>query len=106
MGFPGGSDWKESACNVGDPGSVPGLGRSPGEGKNYPLQYYCLENSMERGAWWATVHGVAKREMQIEAIMRHYLTTVRMAIIKKFYNQMLERMWKKGKPPTLLVGYT
>ena len=58
--FPGGSDGKESACNAGDPGSIPGLGRSPGEGNGYPLQYSCLENSVDRGAWWATVHGVAK----------------------------------------------
>ena len=54
MGFPGGSDGKESACNVGDPVSIPGLGRSLGEGNGYPLQY-CLENSMDKGAWWATV---------------------------------------------------
>ena len=59
-GFPGGSDGKEPACNAGDPGLIPGLGRSPGEGTGYPLQYFCLENSMDRGAWWATVHGVAK----------------------------------------------
>ena len=50
-GFPGGSDSKVSACNVGDPGSIPGLGRSPGEGNNNPLQYSCLENSMDGGAW-------------------------------------------------------
>ena len=55
-----GSDGKESACNVGDPGSTPGSGRSPGEGNGNPLQYSCLENPMDRGAWWATVHGVAK----------------------------------------------
>ena len=55
-----GSDGKESACHVGDPGSVPGWGRSSTEGNGYPLQYSCLENSMARGAWWATVHGVAK----------------------------------------------
>ena len=48
-------------CNAGERGSIPGLGRSPGEGNNYPLQYSCLENAMERGAWQATVHGVAKR---------------------------------------------
>ena len=54
------SDGKESACNEGDLSSVPGLGRSPGEGNVYPLQYSCLENSMDRGAWWAIVHGVAK----------------------------------------------
>ena len=49
--FPGGSDGKASVYNVGDPGSIPGLGRSPGEGSGNPLQYYCLENSMDRGAW-------------------------------------------------------
>ena len=60
MGFPGGSEDKASACNVGDPGSIPGLGRSPGEGNGNPLQYSCLENPMDRGTWRATVHGVAK----------------------------------------------
>ena len=58
-GFPGGSNGKESACNVGDPGSISGLERSPGEGNVNPLQYSCLENSMDRGAWWLTVHGVS-----------------------------------------------
>ena len=51
MGFPGGSDGKESACNAGDLGSITGLGRSPGEGKSYPLQYSSLENSMDRGVF-------------------------------------------------------
>ena len=59
MGFPGGSDGKESACKGGDPSSVPRLGRSPGGGHGNPLQYSCLENPMDRGAWWAVVHGVA-----------------------------------------------
>ena len=58
-GFPGGSEVKESASNAEDPGSIPGSGRSPGEGKGYPLQYSCLENPMDRGAWWSMVHGVA-----------------------------------------------
>ena len=58
--FPGGSEVKVSACNAGDPGSNPGSGRSPGEGNCNPLQYSCLESHMDRGAWWATVHGVAK----------------------------------------------
>ena len=62
--FPGGSDCKESACNAGNPGSIPGSGRFPGERKGNPLQYYCLENSTDRGAWWATVHGVAKSQTQ------------------------------------------
>ena len=59
LGFPGGSDGKESACNAGDLGSIPELGRPPGEGNDYPLQYSGLENSLDRGAWQATVHGVA-----------------------------------------------
>ena len=58
MGFPGSSPGKESACNAGDPSSVPGLGRSPGEVNSYPLQYSCLENSMDRGAWQVTIPGI------------------------------------------------
>ena len=65
MGFPGGSDGKESACNAGDPGSVPGLARSSGEVNGNPLQYSCLENPMDRGAWWATIHGVTKNQIQL-----------------------------------------
>ena len=60
VGFPGGSGGKESACDEGDLGSFPGSGRSLEEGSGYPLQYSCLENPMDRGAWQATVHGVAK----------------------------------------------
>ena len=60
MAFPRGSDGKASAYNMGDPGSIPGSGRSPGEGNGNPLQYSCLENPMDAGAWLATVHGVAK----------------------------------------------
>ena len=60
MGFPGGLEGKASAFNAGDPGLIPGLGRSPREVDGYRLQYSCLENSMDRGAWWATVYGVAK----------------------------------------------
>ena len=59
-GFLGGLDGKESAHSAGDPGLVPGLGRSPGEGNGNPLQYSCLENSVDRGAWQATAHGVAE----------------------------------------------
>jgi len=65
MGFLGGSDGKESACSAGDPGSIPGSGRSPGEGNGYPFQYSCLENSMDRRAWWVTVHGVTKSSTQL-----------------------------------------
>ena len=55
--FPGGSEAKQSACNAGELGSIPGSGRSPGEGHGYPLQYSCLKNPMDRGASWATVQG-------------------------------------------------
>ena len=58
-GFPGNSDGKETACNAGALGLIPGSGRSPGEGNDYPLQCSCLENPMDRGAWWATVHRTA-----------------------------------------------
>ena len=66
-GFPGNSGGKESACNAGDVGLIPGSGRSPGEGKGSPLQYSCLENPLDRGAWRATVRGVTR--------VRHDLVT-------------------------------
>ena len=65
MGFPGGSDGKESACNAGDQGLIPGLGRSPREGNGNPFQYSCLENSMDRGTWQATIHGVTMSRPQL-----------------------------------------
>ena len=65
MGFPGGSEVKASACNAGDLGFIPGLGRSPGEGNGNPLQYSWLENPMDGGTWWATVHGVAKSRTRL-----------------------------------------
>ena len=61
-GFPGDSGGKESACNAGDPGTIPGSGRSPGEGNGNTLHCFCLENPMDRGAWWAAVHGVAESD--------------------------------------------
>ena len=64
--FPGGSDGKESAYNAGDLGSIPGLGRSPGEGNGNPLQYSCLENPMDRAACWATVNSVAKSQTRLK----------------------------------------
>ena len=63
--FPRGSDVKESACNAGDLGSIPGLGRSQGEGNGYPLQHSYLANAMDAGAWWSTVHGVVKSQIQL-----------------------------------------
>ena len=70
-GFPGDSDGKESACNAEDPGLIPGLERSPGGGHGNPLQYSCLKNSMDRGPWWATVHGVAKSNMTEQLTHTH-----------------------------------
>ena len=64
-GFPGGSDGHRSACDGGDLGLIPGSGRSPGKGNGNPLQYSCLENLMDRGAWWAKVHGATKSQTQL-----------------------------------------
>ena len=70
-GFPGGSEGKESACNVGDPGSIPGLGRSSGEGHGYPFQYSGLETATDRGVWWATVHGITKSQTRLSDCRTH-----------------------------------
>ena len=72
MGFPGDSDSKEPSCNAGDPVSVPGLGRSPGEGNNYALQYSCLENPMDRGAQQAAVHRAAKSQTRLSMHVLRY----------------------------------
>ena len=79
MHFPGGLDSKESAYNAGDPGSLPELGRSPRKGNGNPLQYSCLENSMDRGAQWAIVHGVRKElnmteQQTLSKVMKIYDT--------------------------------
>ena len=68
LGFP---DGKESACSMGDLGSIPGLGRSPGGGYGNPLQYFYLENSMKRGAWWATVYRIAKSRTRLKRLNMH-----------------------------------
>ena len=83
LGFPGGSAGKESACNTGDPGSIPGLGRSPGDGNGYPLQYSYLENSMDRGAWWATILGVAKSwtRLNVLNVTEHFSVQFRCSIV-------------------------
>ena len=71
-----GLDGKESACNTGDLGSIPGLGRSPGEGNGNALQYFCLENSIDKGAWQATVHGVAKSQTRLEQLTQGIINNI------------------------------
>ena len=71
MGFPGGSYDKESSCNAGDSGSIPGLGGSPGEGNGNPLQYSCLENPKDREVWQATIHGIALSRIQLSDSHTH-----------------------------------
>ena len=72
--FPGSSDSKESACNAGDPDSIPGSGRSSRDGNGYPLQYSCLEISMDRGAWWAIVHEATKSQTQLSNSHTHIIS--------------------------------
>ena len=71
MGFPGGSEVKASACNEGDLGLIPGSGKSPGEGNGNPFQYSWLGNSMDAGAWWPIVHGVAKSQTRLSGSKAH-----------------------------------
>ena len=78
----GGLDGKESACNAGDLGSIPGSGRSPGEGSGYPLQYFCLEDPMDRGAWQATVHGVGELDMT-ERLSLNFIKLLYICTVKK-----------------------
>ena len=81
-GFPGSSAGKKFACNAGDPGLIPGSRRSPGEGHGSPVQYSCLKIPMDRGAWWATVHGVAKTQA-------HYASEGKKGLEKKNEGEML-----------------
>ena len=108
LGFPDCSDDKESAHNVGDLGSIPGLGRSPGEGNGYLLQNSCLENSTDWGTWQATVHGVTKGQTQlndfhfqeIDYLRRHnnelYLTIFQGIFQGRERNLPLKLWWKWG----------
>ena len=82
MGFHGGSDGKASACNAGDPGSIPGSGGSPGEGNGNPLQYSCPENPTDGEAWWAIVHGVAKSRTRLSDFTS--LQTIKIVELKKY----------------------
>ena len=88
--FPGGSDSKESACNVGDWTSVPGSGTSPGEGNDNPLQYSCLENPMDRGAWWATAHGVTKSRTWLSDYHFHFLPELFMISTSKLKTRKMK----------------
>ena len=100
MGFPGGSEDKAFAYNAGDPGSIPGLGRSPGEGNGNPLQYSCLKNPMDRGAWQATVHGVTKSQTRLNDFT-HTVGLNAMILVFFFFlivlSQLLERLRQKEK---------
>ena len=80
LNVPGSSVGKEFACNMGDPGSIPGLGRSPRKGKGYPLQYSSLENSMGRGAWQATVHEVGKSRTGLIDFHFHHIKHCSLAL--------------------------
>ena len=80
-GFPGGLEVKVSACNAGDLGSIPGSGRSPGEGNGNPLQYSCLENPMDGRVWWATVHGVAKSRIRLSHFTSLHFNRSRSAVV-------------------------
>ena len=84
-GFPGGSDDKASARNAGDLGSIPGLGRSPGGGNGNPLQYSCLENPMDGGAWWATVHGVSKSQSWLSDFTSLIVVTRKVTWVWRFF---------------------
>ena len=88
--FPGGSDGKVSVYNAGDQGSIPGLGRSPGEGNGNPLQYYCLENPMDRGALQATVHGVAKSQTRLSDFTFTFTTLIIREMLK-LYREFMDR---------------
>ena len=85
LSFPGGSEGKASACNAGDLDSIPGSGRSPGEGNGNPLQYSCLENSMDRGAWWATVHGVAKSRTGLSDFISQVMLPSQTKVDQRFH---------------------
>ena len=88
---PGALDGKDSACSVRDPGSIPGSGRSSREGNGNPLQYSCLGNLIDRGAWWVTVHGIPKSWTQLSDEHFHFHLPVNMLLMK------LETIWTKGK---------
>ena len=103
-GFPGGSEVKASACNAGDLGSIPGSGRSPGEGDGNPLQYSCLENPMDVGAWSAIVHGVAKSRTWLSHFTSlHFKGEKQNAMILRMYHRSYIRMEEEKVTCSLVV---
>ena len=105
--FPGSSYGKESACNAGDPGSIPGSERSPGEGNGSPLQYSWLENSMDRRAWEATVHGVAKSWTQLSdchSLRREGMNELGMAVSSGTLSSPAQRNRQTGFGCRQMVG--
>ena len=100
MGFPDGSEIKASACNAGDLSSIPGLGRSPGEGNGNPLQYSCLENPMDGGAWWATVHGVTKSPTRLSDF--NFQTLIAMWLF--CFNTVIEKVMFLGSHIMAIKG--
>ena len=106
QGFPGGSDGEESACSAGDLGSIPGLGRSPGEGNGSPLQYSCLENPMDSGAWGCKELDMTERLTHVEHFLgavlcalhaASYLILLLLLLMFPFYTQ--QNSFRKGKQP-------
>ena len=97
LGFPGGSDGKESAHNAGDLGLISGSGRFPGEGNGNPLQYSCLENSVDRGAWRATVHGVTKSQTRLSNLHTHTNTHTHTQWIRVGPKPVTTVLIKRGK---------
>ena len=95
MGFPSGSVVKNLPANPGDSSLIPGSGRSPGEGNGNPLQYSCLGNSMDRGAWWATVHGFAKEWDMTEWLNTHMLFKVMISATWESYSVFLGLSYEK-----------
>ena len=105
--IPGGSEGKVSAYNAGDPGSIPGSGRSPGEGNGNRLQFSCLENPMDRGAWQATVPGVAKSQTQLSDFMftftlKHKITSLLNRLLR--FNITTEFLLSEAEQTCLMTG--
>ena len=92
MGFPAGSEVKASACYAGDLGSIPGSGRSPGEGNVTPLKYFCLENPMDGGSWRATLHVVTERWTQLSTAQQH--STSIFTLHARIFKQQEENLTK------------